>query len=299
MIERVEVRRPLVAAALGTLAAWGLWTGLLARRWTDRVPRGLDVTYRFAGTQTYADSLTRRLPSADVLGEYERRTSVIDERWRPDSVTLSDRLTVFDVATGRPVWEYELHEVVDPRTGAWVGSRHPGEIVLFPRNVEKRTYVFRNNYVKGVPLRFQREEDIAGLRTYEFTYRGRGEYSESYAGTNETPGVPIGPGQELRCADDQFYLHVWVEPATGTLVKIDEGCPSGDYVYDLATGRALFAVDRWSGLASGTPLLARVAAVERERANYMFAARYLPLMLLVTTALLLALAARPRSAASA
>lgn len=104
---------------------------------------------------------------------------------------------------------------VDPQTGAHLQKEYLGDYYIFPRFVEKKTYKFRNNYVKGVPLEFKREEEVAGVQTYLFAYQGYGEYTESYAGTDEYPGIKIPPGQEIRCDDDQFSFKAWVEPVTG------------------------------------------------------------------------------------
>jgi hypothetical protein len=84
-------------------------------------------------------------------------------------------------------------------------------------------------------------------------------------------------------------------------VKVEEGCPSGDYVYDLRTGKALYAVDRWAGLSAGTDLLRRVERVQSERMEYLAAARGIPLLLLLAGGVFMAasLSSAPRSRVAA
>src|SRR5207245_2710952 len=167
------------------------------------------------------------------------------------------------------------------------------------RYAERGTYRLRSNYVKGIALGFTGEDDLDGLTTYRFAYQGRGEYTESYSGTAQYPGVHVRPGEEIRCADDQFYFNVWIEPVTGELVKLEEGCPSGDYVYDVATNEQRQAVDRWHGVTDGDAVIQRIAEVRRLRWRYLWAARYLPLTFLAAGAVLLGLGVRrpPRSRA--
>ncbi len=283
--------RPLLIGLAFLASAW-IWRAHLSRRWTDRIPRGWSMSASFAGVQTNADPVTGRLPERDVLGEYLRSIRIISDTGRPAVVTLRDELTTKDPVSGHTTFQYIVDELVDPRTGERVEPQYRGDIAVFPREVKKRVYRYRANYAEGIPVAFEREDEVEGLRTYFYSYRGRADYGASYAGTPEFPGITLQPGQEIRCADDQFYLRMWVEPYTGALVKVDEGCPSGDYVYDRATGRTLAAVDRWSGIASGTALLDRVERVQSEKLTYLIASRVLPgaLALLGAVAMLIGLA---------
>lgn len=287
-----------IAAAAGTVLAlfavvWHFW---LSTPWTIRIPRDWKLVADYVGTQTFPDPKTGVLPDRDDLGTYRRALVVTDVSQWPNSVVLEDRYEVRDLKTKAITFQYVTRETVDPRTGAWSEGPHKGEIVVFPTGVEKRTYTMRSSFVKGVPLAFSGEEDIDGLRTFVFSYRGPAEYTESYAGTPEFPGVPVPAGQEIRCADDQFYYRVWVEPRTGAQVKLEEGCPSGDYLYDIATNRRFAAVDRFSGETSGDNLMRRVSEVYRARRAYMWAAVYFPVGLLALSVALLGWALFSRGA---
>lgn len=275
----MPLRRTPCLIGFALLAGALLWRTSIAPRWTQRIPPGWSLSTDFVGTQTYADSLTGRLPQRDVPGYYERRITVVSDSGRPHVVRLRHAVTIREPVAQRVTWEYITDELVDPRTGARAEPEFAGDIALFPRNVERRSYRIRTNYLEGQRVDFERVEDIGGLSTYLFSHRGRGDFGRSYVGTPSFPGIAFKPGQELRCKDDQFYLRVWVEPLTGAMVKLEEGCPSGDYVYDVATGQALFAVDRWRGSSAGTGLSLRVEQVQRERLRLLMVDRVIPLAL--------------------
>ena len=277
-----------MVVAAGVHAMW------LAPRWTQRLPPGWTASSRYVGTLGYADPRTGRLPDRDPVSEYERTQHVVSDSGRPRSVVLEDRLVIRDIATGKTTWQYVTRNVVDPRTGAHLAEAYRGEIAVFPHQVERRTYRLRANYVKGVPLGFERPDTLDGLPTYLFAYRGRGEYTESYAGSDAFAGIRTAPGQEIRCADDQFYYRAWIEPITGEQVKVEEGCPSGDYFFAITTGTRGGPVDRWSGVTAGDALIDRIAEVRRKRATYMWVSWYLPGSILIAGVALLGLGLRRR-----
>jgi len=283
-------RKPLVVGTLLLLAGL-IWQPMLSASWTDRLPAGWSFASRYTGTQTYADPRTGLLPPRDVLSEYERVQWIEAGRGGSGSVVLHDRLTIRDPVTGEVVWEYATAADLDRRTGAHLAKPFRGDVAVFPRHVQAAVYRLRTNYLKGVPLAFEGEDDIEDIKVYVFSYQGPAEYTESYAGTTQFPGVTTGPGREIRCADNAFYYRVWVEPLTGEAVKVEEGCPSGDYVYEIATGQRLQAVDRWSGVTAGDALVRRVAEVRGLRLRYLWASRYGTLLLLGGAAVALSIAA--------
>ena len=285
----MHMRRPYIVGAIVLAALAGAWHFWLGDRWTTRIPRDWDLSTRYVGTQTNADPKSGVVPRQDQFGTYERRIRVTDASDWPRAVVLEDRYTVRDMNNGAILFDYTTHERVDAQTGAWSAGAHKGEVVVFPRNVEKRTYVMRSNYLESVPLRFAATDEVGGLATYIFSYHGAEEYTAAYKGTAEYPGVPVKPGQEIRCADDQFYYRIWIEPATGEQVKVEEGCPSGDFIYDIATGARLEAVDRWNGATAGADLALRVSEVYGERKAFLCASLYIPLALVTISALLLML----------
>jgi hypothetical protein len=206
----------------------------------------------------------------------EHRIRVVAESGRPRQVDLEDTYSAWDPVTGKKVYEYVYTAAVDPRTGEHAAPAHRGDHFVFPRGVEPRTYRLRYGYLEGIPVAFEREELIEGLSAYVFFYKGRAEYTESYSGTAEFPGVKVEPGQEIRCIDDQFSHRVWVEPLTGEILKIEESCLTGDAIFDVAGGKPIRMVQRWGGETSGDDLARRIHAVRRGRARLRWMSTYGP-----------------------
>lgn len=277
----------LVAAAAG-------WHFHFAERYTQRITPGWNVRSRYVGFLTNADSTGLAFPAKDAVSEYQHTMAVVSETARPGAVLVEDRFTTVDLSTGKVSYEYTTRALLNPRTGEHTDPRYRGQHAVFPREVERRGYRLRSGYVEGIPVAFAGDDEVQGLATYKFDYRGRAEYTASYVGSGEYAGVKIPEGQEARCADDQFYYRVWVEPASGAVVKLEEGCPSGDYIVEAASGRRLAALTRWTGVTAGDDLTRRLAEVRGQRTRYLWASRYLPLTLLAAGLALLAAGARPR-----
>jgi len=274
-------KRILVAFGLVLLAAAALWRFGLSTRWTQRLPPGWHWESNFIGINTYADPATGQFPESDVISIYERSVHLVPQGNRSGVVIAEDRYTVRDLTTGQPTWDYVYRASVDPTTGRHVEEPYHDDYFVFPRNVEKTTYQLRYSYLKGLPVAFQAEEEIEGVTTYLFEYKGRGEYTESYVGTADYSGITVEPGQEIKCADDQLFFKIWVEPVTGETLKVDESCYSGDYVYEIATGQALYPIVRWGGVTSGDDIILRAEHIRAERGRYLWASLYLPLLLLL------------------
>jgi hypothetical protein len=288
------MRRPLLIAGAALLAGALFCRYVVADRWLPRIPPGWRSASSYVGTMTYPDSVTGVLPEQDVLSVYERSMAVVSDAGRPDSITVEDVYTMRDVFSRSVIWEYKTRAVVDPATGARLEPAYRGDYVVFPRNVQKGEYRLRTSYVNGIPLRYESTEKLDGLETYVFGYTGRGEYTESYAGSADFAGIKTPRGQEIRCADDQFSYRVWVEPVTGAIVKLAEGCPSGDYVFDSATGKRLQAIGRWGGVTSGNALARQLEESRHQRVARLWAGTYGPLGLGGAALVLLGFGIRPR-----
>ena len=282
------MRRSYVVAAVSLAAFGAVWLFALGSRWTMRVRRDADFTMRYVGTHTNADPRTGIVPVHDALSTYERIVVVKDAADWPRSLILEDKYSVRNIETGMVDFEYVTSEQIDPETGAWAEGPHKGEIVFFPRDVQQRDYTMRSNHIPGLLLKFAGVREIGGLETYLFSYKGPIEYGAVYAGSAETPGIKLLPGQDIRCADDNFYYRTWVEPSTGTQVQIEEGCLSGDFVYDKATGNKVSALDRWNGLSAGSNLSSGITEIYNARRVYL-SALYLPGILLIGSLTVLAI----------
>lgn len=283
-------KRIFIAAGLALLGLTAVWQFVLVPRWTERIPAGWQWASVFIASNAYPDAQTGRMPENDSTGTYTHAITIVANSRRPGSLELDDKFLIHDVVNGKVTWEYNFRAQVDPRTGAHLKEEYRGDYFLFPRNVERKTYNMRFSYLKGIPVAFQSEENVEGLATYLFAYHGRGEYTEAYAGTAEYPGTKVQPGQEIKCADDQLVFRAWVEPVTGEVIKIEENCNSNDYVYDIATGKQLAVVDRWSGETAGDDIISRVDTVSRERTKLLRTTRYIPFSLLAVGLLCLGFA---------
>lgn len=284
----------LVGSVLLTLAViWQLWLG---PRWTQRIPPGWYWEINLIGTEGLPDPETGALPSANAPNAYERQIAILSESERPRSVTLEDRQIIKNPTTGELTWEYVYRAPVNPRTGEHLQAAFQGDVFVFPRELKKKSYRIRFSSYKGLPVDFVEEERIEGMLTYHFFYQGAAEYTESYASTAAYEGIDLPPGQEIRCADDKLTLNFWVERITGEIIKFDEACPSGDYIYDVATGQKLEPIGRWEQVSVGDSVIQRADAIRGQRLTYLWADRYLPALLLLTglSSLCLGVMARQR-----
>jgi hypothetical protein len=256
------------------LASALFWHFTLGRTLAQRLPPGWSWRSSYVGFVTYPDPKTGKFPEGNNLGLYDRTISVHSDN-RPGSVIVRDGMRVQEPRTGDVVWEYVAEFEIDPATGRHLKPKYRNDYIVLPANLKQETYSLRTNYAEGIPLTFTRRDRIEGLDVFLFSYRGRGEYTESYSGTDEYEGVKVPPGHEIKCADDQFEFLLWAEPITGETVKIKEGCPSGDYVYEIATGRPVEPIVRWAAETAGIDVVRR-AEVIRDRIIELRMARYMP-----------------------
>lgn len=290
-------QKVLGGAGVVFLAAAGVWFFVLAPRWTQRLPPGWSTRMQYVGYIGNPDPKTGGFATKLDDSSYERFALLVDESDRPRSVILEERYVIRDLDSDSITFEYVTRYRVDPATGAHVDEAYKGEYAVMPAHLRQTTYRLRSSYLEGVPVAFSAVEDIRGLRTFRFEYRGPVEYTKSYKGTDVYEGVKVEPGQQIRCVDDQFYFRIWAEPRTGTLVKIEEGCPSGDYIVD-ASGRKVAPVLTWAGVTLGDDLAERVALAERRRLRALIMSIWIPAGLLAVGTLLLAAAVRGRLAES-
>ncbi len=286
-------KKIFIVASLILFGFTAVWHFGFVPRLTERIPAGWSWKAEFIGISTYPDAQTGKLPEKDEINIYRRGMRVVAETDRPRAVLMEDTFDSLDPATDKKTWEYKSRAEVDPRNGAHLEKEYLGDVFVFPRFTEKKTYKFRNNDINGLPLAFQREEEIEGIQTYLFAYRGRAEYTEVYAGTAEFPGFVPEAGQEIRCGDDQFVLQMWVEPVTGEILRLDESCLPGDYLYVKATNERLGAVARWAGITAGDDDALRAGLIGRDRSKLLWITRYIPFALLLSGLLCFGLAFIP------
>jgi hypothetical protein len=267
-------------SALLFIATAALWTFTIAPKWTQRLPPNWSWKSRSVGTVRLPDPKTGRFATETTAAPWVFEAVITDDTSRPTAVKVRDRYTAYDAATDQVVWEYLLSASVDPETGKHLKPEYRDEYFVFPRNVEKKTYKIRYSFLKGLPLTFQREELVGDLNSYVFAYKGDLEVTDTYAGTPDFPGTKIDAGQEVRCSDNGFVFKVWVEPVTGEIIKLENSCYSGDYTYDIATGKKLEPIQSWGGVTSGDDVTAHVRSLEGERSRMLWVTRYVPELLL-------------------
>jgi hypothetical protein len=268
-------------SALLFIAAAALWTFTIAPRWTQRLPPGWSWKSRAVATIHMPDPKTGGFAAETIAAPLMFEAEITDNSSRPTAVKVRDRSTAYDAATDQIAWEYVFSASVDPETGRHLNPEYQDDYFVFPRDVEKKTYKIRYNLLKGVPLAFQREEMVGGLNAYVFAYKGYADVRDTYAGTPDFPGITMDAGREVRCSDDGFVFKVWVEPLTGEMIKLENSCYSGDYIYDIATGKKIAALQSWGGVTAGDDVTAHVSSLERERSRMLWATRYVPGLLLL------------------
>lgn len=275
-------KKILIVAGLALIASSGIWKFAVAPKFTQRLPRGWSWKSRSIASMILPDPVTGQFAKGEPIATpYVLEGSVIDERERPAAIVVKDRYTAYDADTDKVVWEYLQSGKVDPQTGRHLDPRHQSDYFVFPRNVEKKSYSIRYSFLKGLPLQFQKEETLQGLRTYVFAFKGGIEYTDTYAGTPDYPGMTFEPGQEVRCADDGFVFKTWVEPLSGEFVKLESSCYPGDYVFETATGKKLSPLQVWGGVTAGDEVTARVQALMKERIRLLAISFYIPGLLLL------------------
>jgi len=285
------MKKVFLATGLILVCAAGLWYFGLSSRWTNRITPGWEWASNTIGTVAWADFETGIYPDDSQVTFNKRLIHPVGPAAQSGGLLLEDVYTTIDPSTGEVTWESVYAAPVDPKTGAHLQQEYAGDQFVFPRNVEKKPYNIRYSSYKGLPLTFQGQEAVEGLQTYLFSYKGAAEYTEAYQGTEGYEGVEVEPGQEIRCTDDQFTVKLWVEPVTGEIVKYDEGCPSGDSVFDIASNEELYPLSRWTGASAGDDVVLRASQISRQRAQYFWLGLYIPLILLLAGLLFLGLGA--------
>ncbi|WP_326820255.1 DUF3068 domain-containing protein [Streptosporangium sp. NBC_01756] len=143
--------------------------------------------------------------------------------------------TSLTTASGDRIDYHERRTAFDRRTamtvdccGGYVdedaGARQSGLAFRLPFRAEPRTYPMYDTTLRTVvPLRYEQQEQIDGLRTYRYTYTAGPAKIEDFP--QQFPGKVLGlPG--WRALGVSRYAEVtrtlWVEPESGLTVKVAE-----------------------------------------------------------------------------
>ncbi|MBG0813253.1 DUF3068 domain-containing protein [Planomonospora sp. ID82291] len=198
------------------------------------LPREQDRTYRLATADgAYFDpgTLVSRT-GATLVAKVTLRgdTTAGDER-----TGVWTEFTSIETGQGRRIGYHERRSAFDRRTAAAVDccggyvdsdaeTRQSGLAFRLPPGAEPRSYPMYDTVLRrAVTLRFEREEDVRGLRTHRYGYTAGPVEVEARSG--EYPGRAMGL-PDRRVVGVSRYAEVtrtlWVEPESGLTVKVEE-----------------------------------------------------------------------------
>ncbi|TNY36940.1 DUF3068 domain-containing protein [Thermomonospora catenispora] len=214
----------------------------------------------------YYDLLTRKVRTGATLGAINTVRGDTRANQGDDDIAVWDSITeIYDKDLKKQI-EFQTYRIAfDRRSGRLVdccGSHVGGDTsvrmsgygLLFPPgNVDKRTYPFFDMTTRRtVPMRFEAEETVHGLRTYRFVQQVP---KTRVAAVDMRPtGRMLGiAGQDRRTFKvDRYFaatIRVWVDPRTGIPIKHEQDVSStvetGDGRGSMVIARArLITMDR-------------------------------------------------------
>ncbi|MBB2909780.1 hypothetical protein FHS43_001026 [Streptosporangium becharense] len=234
-MRRPRISRVAVLAGVGafllTFAAllrFFVYEGVLA------LPLQHNRTYRLESpVSTFLDTGT--LVSYDRVPLVSTTTLSGDAAAGDGNVAVWTEFTTLDTPFGERVAYHERRTAFDRRTGLAVdccdgyvdddpGARQTGLAFRLPFRAQPRVYPMYDTVLRRpVPLLFEREEEVRGLRTYRYAYRTGFIKIEDLPG--KLPGRLLGlPG--TRSVAVARYAQVsrtlWVEPESGLTVRAQE-----------------------------------------------------------------------------
>lgn len=282
------MRKLFVAIGALLIIAAAIWKIGIAPSMEKRFPTGWQYDVDAVGVTGYADE-QGNFPEGTTLKDdpinISKRNITVAEVNADGSVLLKDRYQTLDPATNALTWEFIFEATVDPVTGKHVDPQYANDYFFFPRDAQKTTYTVRNVSYKGLPLAFQQEENISGINTYHYSFKGDIDDTASY------PDYALESNQTIKCLN--FELHYWVEPATGEVLKYREWCEEGDWIVNTETGEKVLALSRWGSDNSGDDLIRRAPEVRTMLNTTNMNRLYIPLALAVVGLAVLAFGLAP------
>lgn len=245
------------------------WAFVISNSFTERFTEDWSWEANILGGTAFADEETGQFPDTpmedDPVNIAERNMTV--KTVDGDVVEVEDDYRTFDPATNAVLWEFAYTAEVDTETAKHAVGDYKDDYFLFPADTEKTTYPVRNSTYQGIPMSFEKEEEVLGLDTYVFTYEGDLENTVAYS------YIEFEEGQGVICFD--FEINYWVEPRTGEIIKYREWCP-GDYVVD-ENGERLYGLQRWSTETTGDDLIRRADVIKDRLRTMTLHSLYIPL----------------------
>ncbi|GAB3161653.1 DUF3068 domain-containing protein [Microbispora hainanensis] len=230
----VRLRRPLLLAGIAFLITVGALFHFYVYPRTTVVPLEQTRVQRLVSpSATYLDTATFRLhrdvPVQNTVAVYgdmqagDDRTAVWVEFSSLDTrdgerVDYHERRTAFDRRTGLAVDCCGAYVDEDP------GVRQTGLAFRLPARAEPRSYAMFDPLLRREEqLRFEREETVAGVPAYRYTYSAGPVKTADLPGP--VPGTTVGMPEEERVAVARYTeitRTIWVEPESGLTVRTQE-----------------------------------------------------------------------------
>jgi hypothetical protein len=269
------MKKSLIAIGIIALVVAGAWKFGYSPRYDVRMPDGWRWQAATLAVIAYPDA-NGEFPAGttindDPLSVAEREVSISREGAPAGLVMVTDHYAYRDAVTGAVQWELSNTAIVDPQTGKHGTPEYAEDHYVFPRHTEQTTYAIRHNYLQGLPVTYERTEDVLGLQTYVFSHKG------DFDDTGSWPDEPLAENEAIICPQGEIAF--WVEPVTGEIVKFREWCPEGEYVTNTVTGERGRLISRWTSQTSGDGELLRVAEVRSQMNTYNMMTFYIPALL--------------------
>jgi hypothetical protein len=282
------MRKLLIGIGVLFITAAVIWKVGVVPGMEKRFPANWHYNFDILGRTSYADASTGKFPDGTTLKDapinISKRDITVSQVNTDGTVELTDHFVTYDTELDDITWELTTKATVDSVTGKYTKPEYANDYYFIPRNAQKTTYSLRNNYLNGVPFTFQNEENISGISTYHYGYKG------DYNNTGSNPDVKLEPDQTIICFN--LAVDFWVEPTTGEIVKYHEWC-EGDWVVNTKTNEKLYAISRWGSDNTGDDLIRRAAEVRGMLNTTNLNRLYIPLLLVVVGLATLAFALLP------
>ena len=241
----------------------------------QRFPAGYEWEVNSLGQTSFADEETGVFPEDTTLADDPVNITVrsvsASAGEEDGQVVLTDHYQQLNATTNEVEWEFTIDSVVDSTTGQLVDGENAGDYYFIPQNAEKTTYNVTNTTYVNLPLEFQREEDVFGINTYVYEYKGDLPNKAAY-----TEFIEFADNEDVLCFD--FELQYWVEPTTGEIIKSREWC-EGDWVVDMDSGEQIYAISRWGTETTGDDLIRQTNLVKDQLNIIRWMSLYIPAIL--------------------
>ena len=219
----------------------------------------------------------------DFTGEILSKTKYSYRVEKKEDHILTIR-NIFDVEkpSGTPIFNVARLYGIDQRTGKHVqgyGDENREGYLFAPKDAGREFTYWHINYDMPAQMKLVGEEVIEGLSVYRYECNYHADQTKNLA---FLPGVPENRGIEL-----DINLQLWVEPATGFLVKYEDHTTA--WFYDMQTKKRLHPWNRFHNTFEETSISKQVQTALLMRETILWRNRYLPLSNFLIIILLLSL----------